>query len=240
MTLAAVVDLPLHLRRLADLGLARADPVIAILITMLGDRRSACCSQRALRALPRHGADLGRRGADAVLRVADPLRRDARARGATSAWYMLNPLAAALTQMRHAVIDPSAPTAAAAIGGWARLLIPLAIVLGLFALGVVGLLARGAAGGGEPVTELTTDERAELEALRARVAELERERAEQIARANAAVAAAQERAYWLDRWHVDLNALMERPGAAEFRAARARRARGRSGERSCSSARLLG
>jgi hypothetical protein len=59
----------------------------------------------------------------------------------------------------------------------------------------------------------------ELEALRARVAELERERAEQIAAANAAVAAAQERAYWLDRWHLDLNALMERPGAAEFRAA---------------------
>jgi hypothetical protein len=69
------------------------------------------------------------------------------------------------------------------------------------------------------VTELSTIERAELEALRLRVAELERERSEQIARANAAVAAAQERAYWLDRWHIDLNALMEKPGAAEFRAA---------------------
>ena len=23
--------------------------------------------------------------------------------------------------------------------------------------------------------------------------------------------------YWLDRWHLDLNALMERPGAAELR-----------------------
>jgi hypothetical protein len=69
------------------------------------------------------------------------------------------------------------------------------------------------------VTELTVDERAELEALRARVGELERERAEQVARANAAVAALQERIYWLDRWHVDLNALMARPGAAEFRAA---------------------
>jgi hypothetical protein len=33
------------------------------------------------------------------------------------------------------------------------------------------------------------------------------------------VAAAQERAYWLDRWHLDLNALMEKPGAAEFRGA---------------------
>jgi hypothetical protein len=68
------------------------------------------------------------------------------------------------------------------------------------------------------VSDLTTDERAELIALRARLLELERERAEEIAAANAAVAVAQERAYWLDRWHLDLNALMERPGAAEFRA----------------------
>jgi hypothetical protein len=69
------------------------------------------------------------------------------------------------------------------------------------------------------VSELTGDERAELEALRARVARLEREHAAQIAGANAAMAAAQERAYWLDRWHLDLNALMARPGAAELRAA---------------------
>jgi hypothetical protein len=68
------------------------------------------------------------------------------------------------------------------------------------------------------VSELTTQEREELEALRARVKVLEEERAEQIARANAAVSAAQARTYWLDRWHLDLNALMERPGAAEFRA----------------------
>jgi hypothetical protein len=67
------------------------------------------------------------------------------------------------------------------------------------------------------MSELTQDERAELEALRARVAVLERERVEQIAAANAAVAAAQERTYWLDRWHLDLNALMQRKGAAEFR-----------------------
>lgn len=59
----------------------------------------------------------------------------------------------------------------------------------------------------------------EVEELRARVAQLERELAEQAARTNALVAAAQERTYWLDRWHVDLNALMSRPGAAEFRAA---------------------
>jgi hypothetical protein len=66
------------------------------------------------------------------------------------------------------------------------------------------------------VTEvLTADERAELEALRTRVAQLER----QVAAANAAVATAQERVYWLDRWHLDLNALMRRRGAAELRAA---------------------
>jgi hypothetical protein len=68
------------------------------------------------------------------------------------------------------------------------------------------------------VTELTTDERAELEALRARVAALELEKAEQVARANAIAATAQERLYWLDRWNLDLNALMRRRGAAELRA----------------------
>ena len=48
---------------------------------------------------------------------------------------MCNPLAAVLTQMRHAVLDPAAPTAADAIGGAPRLLIPLAIVVVVFALG---------------------------------------------------------------------------------------------------------
>jgi hypothetical protein len=58
----------------------------------------------------------------------------------------------------------------------------------------------------------------ELERLRARVAALESELLDVQAKANAAVAAAQERAYWLERWHVDLNALMRKPGAAQFRA----------------------
>ena len=71
-------------------------------------------------------------------------------------------------------------------------------------------------------------EAAELERLRARVAALEAELIEVQARANAAVAAAQERAYWLERWHVDLNALMRKPGAKQFRALlRAVRAVGR-------------
>jgi hypothetical protein len=59
---------------------------------------------------------------------------------------------------------------------------------------------------------------AENERLRERLSALEAELVETQARADAAVAQAQERAYWLDRWHVDLNALMERPGASEFRA----------------------
>jgi ABC-2 type transport system permease protein len=41
---------------------------------------------------------------------------------------MMNPLAAIIEQARHALIDPSAPSAAAASGGTVRLLIPLAIV----------------------------------------------------------------------------------------------------------------
>jgi ABC-2 type transport system permease protein len=48
---------------------------------------------------------------------------------------MLSPLAAILQQFRHAVIDPSAPSAAAAAGGSARLLIPAALVFGIAALG---------------------------------------------------------------------------------------------------------
>jgi SAM-dependent methyltransferase len=58
----------------------------------------------------------------------------------------------------------------------------------------------------------------EVEALRERVEALERDRFEQAARTNAAIAAAQDRSYWLDRWGIDLNALMRRRGASELRA----------------------
>ena len=47
----------------------------------------------------------------------------------------MNPIAVVLTQMRHAIIDPSAPTAAAAVGGAEWLLVPLAIVAAVFAIG---------------------------------------------------------------------------------------------------------
>lgn len=59
---------------------------------------------------------------------------------------------------------------------------------------------------------------AENARLRARVDALESELVEVQTRTDAAIAQWQERAYWLDRWHLDLNALMRRPGAAEVRA----------------------
>lgn len=58
---------------------------------------------------------------------------------------------------------------------------------------------------------------AENERLRARVAALESELVEVQASTNAAIGQWQERAYWLDRLHLDLNSLMERPGANELR-----------------------
>jgi ABC-2 type transport system permease protein len=48
---------------------------------------------------------------------------------------LANPIAAILAQARHALIDPGAPTAAEVIGGAPRLLIPLAVVVAVFALG---------------------------------------------------------------------------------------------------------
>ena len=67
-------------------------------------------------------------------------------------------------------------------------------------------------------TQPSTDH-AQLEALQRRVEVQEREHAEQIKRANAALAAAQDRSYWLERWGLDLNELMRRRGASEARAA---------------------
>jgi len=73
---------------------------------------------------------------------------------------------------------------------------------------------------------------AEVEALRAQVAELERRLAQQAAASNAALAAAQKRVYWLDRWHIDLDVWARSRRVAVLRAlvrrARevARRARG--------------
>jgi cell division septum initiation protein DivIVA len=62
--------------------------------------------------------------------------------------------------------------------------------------------------------------------LRARVEEVERQLGAQAAAANAAIAAAQDRAYWLDRARVDLNAVMaSRAGRALVAAVRLLRRR---------------
>jgi ABC-2 type transport system permease protein len=50
---------------------------------------------------------------------------------------MCNPLAVIVQQARHALIDPTAPTAAEAIGGAPRLLIPLGILVAICVLGYV-------------------------------------------------------------------------------------------------------
>lgn len=63
-----------------------------------------------------------------------------------------------------------------------------------------------------------TTDGSEVDMLRARIAELEQDRAELQVRANRAIAAAEDKSYWLDRWNLDLNALMRRPGASQFRA----------------------
>jgi hypothetical protein len=58
----------------------------------------------------------------------------------------------------------------------------------------------------------------EVTRLRADVSRLEVQLAETEAWANRAVAEAQAKTYWLDRWGVDLNALMEQPAADRARA----------------------
>jgi ABC-2 type transport system permease protein len=48
---------------------------------------------------------------------------------------MFNPLAPIVQSARHSLIDPNAPTAAEAAGGTLNLLVPIALILGIFALG---------------------------------------------------------------------------------------------------------
>ncbi len=62
--------------------------------------------------------------------------------------------------------------------------------------------------------EPTVDARdAEVAALRVRVAELEAELSRQAQRTARVVAEAQEKLYWLERWQVDLDVVMRKPGA---------------------------
>jgi ABC-2 type transport system permease protein len=54
-----------------------------------------------------------------------------------------SPIAAILTQSRRALIDPSAPSAAACIGGAAWLLVPVVIVAAVFVAGIVAFQRQG-------------------------------------------------------------------------------------------------
>ena len=58
----------------------------------------------------------------------------------------------------------------------------------------------------------------EIARLRAQLARLEHQLAETEAWANRTIVQAQAKTYWLDRWGIDLNALMERPAADRARA----------------------
>ena len=85
-------------------------------------------------------------------------------------------------------------------------------------------------------------EREELDVLRARLDALEREQVERTARAHHALAAAQVKSYWLDRWQVDLNSLMRSRLARELRVAirGAQAGLGAAGQRRALRARLIG
>jgi hypothetical protein len=67
-------------------------------------------------------------------------------------------------------------------------------------------------------TDISNEQRLQLEneRLRTQIAALERELVEVQSATNAAIGEWQERAYWLDRWHLDLNSLMSRRGATEL------------------------
>jgi hypothetical protein len=66
---------------------------------------------------------------------------------------------------------------------------------------------------------MSSQAESEIHALRERIEALEREHADELARAHAALAAAQDRTYWLDRWNLDLNAVMRVRGARGLYAA---------------------
>jgi hypothetical protein len=57
----------------------------------------------------------------------------------------------------------------------------------------------------------------EIARLRERVASLETQLLETEAWANRVVAEAQDKTYWLDRWNLDLNAVMQRQAADRLR-----------------------
>ena len=75
-----------------------------------------------------------------------------------------NPLSAIFTQARHALVDPSAPTAADVLGGTAWLLVPLGIVAGTLAAGVAAASGRRAVDGEHPEAPAQAAQRGGLSA----------------------------------------------------------------------------
>lgn len=73
-------------------------------------------------------------------------------------------------------------------------------------------MATGAKG------DLAEDLGRENESLRRQVAELQDQLVEQAARTNEIIAGAQERVYWLDRWHIDMETIVAVPGVTALRA----------------------
>jgi len=63
------------------------------------------------------------------------------------------------------------------------------------------------------VNDETDTRDAEIAALQARVADLEHQLEQQARTTTALVARSQEKLYWLERWNVDLDRLMAKPGA---------------------------
>ena len=51
-------------------------------------------------------------------------------------WYACNPITAVLVQARHWIVDPSAPTAVEAAGGWPQFLVPVALTVAICAYGL--------------------------------------------------------------------------------------------------------
>lgn len=62
-------------------------------------------------------------------------------------------------------------------------------------------------------TAATDPRDAEIADLHARVAELEQQLARKDAETAQLVATAQEKLYWLERWYIDLDRVMAKPGA---------------------------
>ena len=230
-------------RRLPDVGLARADPADRA-ADGVRDRRRDAAQRRCSSAT----ATCSRSGTSSRRCCSTPRRSCTSrrwCRRSTSAPYLANPIAAVLTADAPRGRRPDgarAPPRRSAARP--RLLIPLGDRRSSsFVARRLGVQPRGAADRREPVSRARRRRPSEPSSRRCARGwrELEaRARRAVAARANAAVAAAQERVYWLDRWHLDLNALMAPPRRGRVPRRRCAARAASSGASGCSSAASLG